>query len=144
MRAGICGTFHSVTRHQGGYTVILTYNANSVTVTLSPGAGYSGWAAANAPGQTPGEDYDSDGVDNGTEYFMGQTGSSFTAQPGLDASNKITWPKDPAYNGTWQVQTSPDLTNWMDVTATDLVTSIEYTLPTGMGTLFVRLIVTPN
>jgi hypothetical protein len=107
------------------------------------GSGYAGWAGANAPGQTPGEDYDNDGVENGIEYFMGQTGSSFTALPGLDGTNTITWPKDPAYTGTWQVQTSPDLGTWTDVAGTDNTTSVSYTLPSGMDKLFVRLLVTP-
>ena len=106
--------------------------------------GYGTWASTNAPGQTPGEDYDNDGVENGLEYFMGQTGSSFTAMPGLDGTNTVTWPKDPAYNGIWQVQTSPDLSTWTDVAGTDNGTSVSYTLPFGMGKLFVRLLVTPT
>lgn len=43
---------------------------------------YAAWATAN--GATTAElDHDNDGVENGVEYFMGQTGSSFTrhAQP---------------------------------------------------------------
>ena len=53
---------------------------------------------------------------------------------------------DPAYDGTWRVETSPDLRNWTDVTAdaTDHTTSVSYTLPPNMGTRFVRLAVTPN
>jgi hypothetical protein len=112
-------------------------------VTLVGLSAYASWADANAPGQTPGEDYDSDGVENGIEYFMGQTGSSFTAMPGLDGTNTITWPKDPTYNGSWQVQTSPNLGTWTDVAGTDNGTSVSYTLPSGMGKLFVRLLVTP-
>ncbi|MCX6874623.1 MAG: autotransporter-associated beta strand repeat-containing protein [Verrucomicrobia bacterium] len=127
-----------------GMVAIVAVNSGNVIMTVEAGAGYSGWAATNAPGQTPGEDYDNDGMDNGVEYFMGETGSSITANPGPDASNKITWPMDPAFNGTWQVQTSPDLITWTDVPATDLGTSVEYILPPGMGTLFVRLVVTPN
>ena len=34
-------------------------------------AGYSGWAATNAPGQTANDDYDHDGVANGVEYVLG-------------------------------------------------------------------------
>ena len=77
------------------------------------------------------------------EYFMGQTGSSFTAMPGLDGTNTVTWTKDPAYQGTWQVQTSPNSSAWTNVAGTDNGTSVSYTLPTGMGTLFVRLLVAP-
>ncbi|MCX6873255.1 MAG: autotransporter-associated beta strand repeat-containing protein [Verrucomicrobia bacterium] len=121
-----------------------TYFVGSGTVRLGGPSGYAGWADANAPGQTPGQDYDNDGVQNGIEYFMGQTGSSFTAMPGLDGTNTITWTKDPAYNGTWQVQTSPDLGTWTDVAGTDDTTSVSYTLPPDMGKLFVRLLVTPT
>jgi hypothetical protein len=116
----------------------------TVTVDSAPISTYATWAAINAPGQTPSDDYDHDGVPNGVEYFMGQSGSSFTSNPGLDENHKIIWPKDTAFNGTWQVETSPDLINWTNVAATDLGTSVEYTLPGGMGTLFVRLVVTPN
>ncbi|MEN9974091.1 MAG: hypothetical protein RLZZ282_97, partial [Verrucomicrobiota bacterium] len=105
---------------------------------------YSSWATTNAPGQTPGQDYDNDGVDNGIEYFMGQTGSSFTAMPGLDGTNTVTWTKDPAYLGTWQVQTSPDLSVWTNVAGTANGSSVSYTLPPGLGTWFVRLLVTPT
>ena len=47
------------------------------------------------------------------------------------------------------VQTSPDLVNWTPVGAGDLklantTNSVTYTLPTGEGKLFVRLVVTPN
>ena len=126
-----------------GATATVSVNSGNVILTVTVG-GFASWAATNAPGQSPGDDHDNDGVKNGVEYFMGQSGLSFTPNPGLDASNKITWPKDPNYSGTWQVQTSPDLINWTDVVATDLGTSVEYTLPSGTGPLFVRLVVTPN
>ena len=108
------------------------------------GSYYADWAAIYAPGQTPGEDHDNDGVENGLEYFMGQTGSSFTAMPGLDGSNKVTWTKAPVYIGSWQVQTSPDLRTWTDVSGTDNGTSVSYTLTPGAGKKFVRLLVTPT
>ena len=61
-------------------------------------AGYGTWAShQRRHGQTPDQDHDNDGVENGIEYFMGETGSSFTAMPGLDATNTVTWPMDPAY-----------------------------------------------
>jgi hypothetical protein len=121
-----------------------TYFIGTGTLTLGGASGFGTWASTNAPGQTPGEDYDNDGVENGIEYFMGQTGSSFTAMPGLDATNTVTWTKDPAYSGTWQVQTSPDLAIWTDVAGTDNGTSVSYTLAAGGGKLFVRLLVTPT
>ncbi len=106
---------------------------------------FSGWARNNgATGQTPDQDHDNDGVPNGIEYFMGQTGSPFTVMPGLDGTNTVTWAKDPAYNGTWQVQTSPDLSTWTNVSGTDNGTSVSYLLPVGLGKQFVRLLVTPT
>lgn len=126
-----------------GTSATVSVNSGNVILTVTVG-GFASWAAANAPGQSPGDDHDNDGVKNGVEYFMGQSGSSFTSNPGLDENNKIVWPKDPAFNGTWQVETSPDLINWTDVAATDLGTSVEYILPSGMDKFFVRLAVTPN
>jgi len=106
---------------------------------------YTGWASRNgATSQTPEQDHDNDGVPNGIEYFMGQTGSSFTSMPGLDATNTVTWAMDPTYNGTWQVQTSADLSTWTNVSGTDNGNSVSYTLPTGLGKQFLRLLATPT
>jgi hypothetical protein len=112
---------------------------------LRPAFYFTNWAAANAPGQTPDQDYDNDGVKNGIEYFMGQTGSSFTAMPGLDATNQVTWTMSSSYEGTYEVQTSPDLVTWtnVDPKPTPSGGSLSYTLPTGLGKQFVRLLVTP-
>ncbi len=122
-----------------------TYFSGTGVVSVTNGVvgGYSTWAAANAGGGTATGDFDNDGVRNGVEYFMGTTGSSFTANPGI-VGGKITWPKDPAYSGTYTVQTSPDLVTWTNVTSTVVGNTVEYTLPTGQEKLFVRLDVTPN
>ena len=119
--------------------------AGTGTVTVGGSSGFTSWAAANAGGQTPEQDYDNDGVENGIEYFMGQTGSSFTAMPGLDATNTVSWPTSAAYLGTYEVQTSPDLVTWTNVDPRPLPSggSLSYTLPAGAGKLFVRLLVTP-
>jgi hypothetical protein len=107
---------------------------------------YDTWAKKNgATGQTPDQDHDNDSVANGIEYFMGETGSSFTAQPGLDGSNTVTWTKDPAYNGAYEVQTSPDLSFWTNVDPRPVPAggNLSYPLPTNLGKQFVRLLVTP-
>jgi fibronectin-binding autotransporter adhesin len=106
-------------------------------------SGYATWATTNTGGQGPDLDFDGDGVRNGVEYFMGETGSTFTANPGV-VGGKVTWPKDPAYVGTYTVQTSPDLVTWTNVSSTEVGDTVEYTVPTGMGKLFVRLFVTPS
>jgi hypothetical protein len=109
-------------------------------------AGFNAWADAYAPGQTPDQDHDFDGVENGIEYFMGETGSSFTAMPGLDATNTVTWPMVAGYLGTYEVQTSPDLGIWtnVDPRPEPSAGNLSYTLPTGLGKRFVRLLVTPT
>ncbi|MCX6872323.1 MAG: autotransporter-associated beta strand repeat-containing protein, partial [Verrucomicrobia bacterium] len=125
-----------------------TYFVGSGTVTLGGLSGFAGWANTNAPGQTPAQDYDNDGVENGLEYFMGQSGSSFTAMPGLDATNMVSWPADTDYLGTYEVQTSPDLATWTNVDPRPVPSggTLSYTLPPGApgGKSFVRLLVTPT
>ena len=108
--------------------------------------GFSAWATANAPGQTADQDHDNDGVKNGIEYFMGQSGSSVTAMPGLDATNTVTWPMAPAYVGTYEVQTSSNLGTWSNVTPRPVPAggNLSYLLPPGLGIQFVRLLVTPT
>ena len=107
---------------------------------------YNAWATTNGA-TTPDQDHDNDGVENGVEYFMGQTGSSFTAMPGLNATNTITWPASATYQGTYEVQTSPDLVTWTNVDPRPVPTggNLSYLLPPGAsgGKSFVRLLVTP-
>jgi hypothetical protein len=134
-----------------------TLGAANVTQTLDtvffsndsnmPG-GYGAWAAANAGGQGASQDFDGDGVDNGVEFFMGETGSTFTANPSV-TGGVISWPKSDTYTGAYGtdyvVQTSTNLTSWTDVLVTDPRLNngdpLQYTLPTGAGPFFVRLVV---
>jgi fibronectin-binding autotransporter adhesin len=115
------------------------------TVTVSAMPGFAIWAGVNAPGQTADQDHDNDGVKNCIEYFMGQSGSSFTPMPTLDNTNTITWPLSAAYNGTYEIQTSPDLIDWTNVSPKPLPTgsNLNYILPSGSNKRFVRLVVTP-
>ena len=123
--------------------------AGTGTVTVGVSSGFATWADANnATGQTPDQDHDKDGVQNGIEYFMGETGSSFTTMPGLNATNTVTLPMNAAYQGTYEVQTSPNLVNWTNVDPRPLPSggNLSYTLPPGApgGRSFVRLQVTPT
>jgi hypothetical protein len=132
---------------QPAYDIRLPLNGFQLVESVP--SGFGTWASANgATGQTPEQDHDNDGVKNGIEYFMGETGSSFTALPGLDATNKVTWPMDAAYAGTYEVQTSSDLVDWTNVDPRPLPSSgsLSYTLPADEpgGTSFVRLLVTPT
>ena len=129
-----------------GYSVIYDDTATPKEVKLVvPAAGYTKWAADNASGQAIDLDHDFDGVDNGIEYFMGQSGSGFTASPMLNASNKITWTMGTTYAGTYGtdyvIQTSSDLNTWASAPVGEVTiltgTSVSYTL--GAGKRFVRL-----
>jgi hypothetical protein len=119
-------------------------------VSLVASPSYASWATDNAGSQAANLDWDNDGVSNGVEFFMGSA-PGFTANPGLDGSNKVTWinggniPRS-AYGTKFVVQTSTDLTTWEDVTEQNLVTndgSLSYIL-SGSEKQFVRLKVTPN
>ena len=117
-------------------------------IQVGPFANFSAWAAANTPGQTAAQDYDHDGVPNGVEYFIGANGSGFTPNPAL-INGTVTWHKSVAFAGTYQVQTSPDLGNWTDVTSdpaqvTISPLSVIWTRPAVPGNRFVRLLVMPN
>ena len=138
-------TLGGVLQPNGVYDASNSGGRISGTGAIQVGAlgGFALWSSINAGGQASNLDFDNDGVENGVEYFMGQTGSSFTANPGI-VNNKVTWPKDPAYLGSYTVQTSPDLTTWTDVASTVVGNTVEYSVPQNQGSLFVRLDVTPN
>jgi hypothetical protein len=107
--------------------------------------GFGSWASANAPGQTASQDHDGDGVPNGVEYFMGESGSSFTTNP-QPVDGTITWPRNPNATGlTFKVLSSTDLVTWNDVTLSANTTdpaSVSYTLPNNGAKRFARLEVT--
>lgn len=119
-----------------------------IEVTTGPGLAYTTWAAANAGGDGPDLDSDGDGVPNGVEFLMGESGSTFTPNPALVAGT-ITWPKDPTALATWSVETSTNLQDevtpgdggWTTATTgvTDNGDSIEFTPGGGGERLFIRL-----
>lgn len=120
------------------------YDSTFFTIGAGNGTTFAAYAAAHAGGQGPGGDYDRDGVPNAVEYFFGETGSGFTANP-QPVAGVIAFPHDPAANDvSYKVTTSADLIHWTDVTAasTDAAGFVEYMLPTGAGPIFVRLEVT--
>jgi hypothetical protein len=152
-------TLGSFTNSSGNWSIVengVTYQFSQSTGVLSvvPTGGYSNWATTNAGGQTAELDFDSDGVDNGIEYFM-NSAAGFTVNPNI-VGGVITWPNGgnipaSAYGTEFKMQTSSDLATWSDVSVGSLTTntsgpggSLTYTLPTGSGKLFVRLVVMPN
>ena len=124
-----------------------------LTIVSTNPTGFTGWAAAQVPPVTGGINGDSnnDGVQNGIAYFMNSTG--LITNPGI-TGNTVTWPNGgniPAadYGTQFVVQTSPDLVTWTPVPSgngnlSNTGGSVSYTLPSGAGKLFVRLLVTPT
>jgi len=116
----------------------------SMTVTYIVGSAYDTWAATNAGGGAPSEDFNHDGVQNGIAYFMGMNG--LATLPGV-VGGTVTWP----HVGTvtaFEVQVSTDLVNWTaadpaSVDSTTDPTQVVYTLPIGAARTFCRLSVTP-
>lgn len=104
------------------------------------------WAAENAGSGAASDDYDGDGVDNGVEYFMGETGSTFTANPQPDAGRVVSWPHNPAAtDAQFKIWQSTNLSDWTDVTGaadTSNQNFVRYTIPTGDPQVFVRFAVT--
>jgi hypothetical protein len=122
---------------------------NISNVSVTPGSGptpgsFADWALTNAPDQDPSQDKNNDGVQNGVAYFMGVTGLAIN--PGLEASNTVTWPMSATYQGSFEVQISSDLIIWTPASPqpSPSAGNLTYTLPSGLGKQFVRLVVTPN
>jgi hypothetical protein len=131
--------------YEGHFTIS---NAGVVTFTpaASTGVTYTTWATTNAGGQAQDLDFDGDGVSNGIEFFMGENGSTITANPQISAAHTITWPR--ATDRTVSsvvVQTSTDLVIWNPATSGAVYNagSVVYTVPSGETKHFIRLLVTP-
>jgi autotransporter-associated beta strand protein len=135
--------FASVTPLTGnlaGYIINYAYNGGTQIALTLPG-GYNAWALTNAGGQAANLDFDNDGVLNGVEYFMGQTGSTFTPNPSV-VGGKVTWPYDATTTGiTYKVLSSTDLSSWAPVSPQPVPSggTLEYILPTTGPKLFIRL-----
>ena len=151
---GISGDLDNSTINYNGFSGNLVSDGTNLILTVTGGpSGYLTWADDHAGGQDPDEDFDLDGVSNGVEYFLGETGSTFTANPVLDATDTVTWTNggnidSSSYDTEFVVQTSPDLVTWTDVEFDDnnldnTENSVSYTV-SGSGSQFVRLKVTPN
>jgi hypothetical protein len=114
--------------------------------TIEDNNNYAAWATANSVTGGISGDSNNDGIQNGVAYFMGVTGQA--TNPGLDADNVVTWSVNPSYRGTFEVQTSSDLSTWTRANPqpTPADGKLIYPLPlnTPEAKRFVRLLVTPN
>lgn len=111
---------------------------------------YADWAVDNAGGQDADQDYDNDGVDNGVEYFLGETGSSFTPNPQIEEDGAVVWSKNTTFQGTFEVQFSTDLDIWAPVPEEAIIDfgnailcDVTQLTPVD-GKVFVRLLVSPT
>ena len=129
------------------HTAWAVINHNS-DFAVAPVSSYAAWAAANASGQDADQDTNHTGVPNGIRYFMGATGSSPVANPGI-VNGAITWPKSQLFLGAYVVEVSSDLATWDPATkdyasyVVDNGTSVVFTLPSVPGKIFTRLRVVP-
>jgi autotransporter-associated beta strand protein len=124
----------------------------------SGGVTFADWRNANGAGsQTLADDHDNDGVDNGTEFFLGGTANTtgFTELPGVDnnaGTLSVTWTKAATYPGVYgtdyTVETSATLADpWTPESEGVNVAingdDVTYTFPNPLGTKrFARLKVT--
>jgi len=158
--AGVYKASDNVT--DSGFPISQITGPGTLTVSSNPPpvAGYSAWQSTNGAGiQTVDQDHDNDGVKNGIEYFLGGNTNTtgFTPMPSVVAG-AITWTKGATYSGSFgtdfKVQSSTDLVTWTDATSNGTPgvsgtvylsgSNVTYTLPTGAGKTFARLLVNPN
>ena len=152
------------------YTFDETTGILTLAATVGGGVTFADWRTANGAGsQTLADDHDNDGVDNGTEFFLGgdTDTTGFTPLPGVVNTGgilSVTWVRHPNYPGfpgnygtDFVVQTSTTLVGpWTteDVPPTPGANvaisgnNVTYTFPGGpayTGKRFARLKVTgPN
>ena len=104
-----------------GYSI--DYSTPGQIKLVSGGAptGFAAWQAANSTTQAIDQDHDTDGVDNGVEYFIygPNAASGFTPLPPVvntSGVHSVTWTKAADYTGTYPanyvVETSDTLTGW--------------------------------
>lgn len=147
-----------------GFSGQLQMTGNNLQLVVTATGGFPAWQAANSTLGGLDEDHDNDGVDNGTEYFLGGNTNTtgFTTLPGvdkaLDGTLSVTWIKAPsgysgAYSADFVVETSSTLASpWtpaalgsgadqVEITVEVTGDKVKYTFPAGIKN-FSRLKVT--
>lgn len=124
-------------------------SASSQSIAITP-VTYNAWSEVNALGHKADQDHDKDGVLNGIEYFMGESGNTQTITP-LVKNQIITWPMVSTYAGEYgadyTVETSTDLSTWSvapigsspGTVAIIGGHSVAYTMPSKLSKIFARL-----
>ncbi len=145
-----------------GYTLVKA-NGDTELRLNSTGApsGYAAWQTANGTLGTRDQDHDNDGVDNGTEHFLGGDSitTGFTPLPSVVNSSgtlSVTWVKDTDYSGAYTtdfvIETSATLADpWASIVTSGTPNipntvhisgnNVTYTFPVGTKN-FARLKVT--
>lgn len=120
----------------------VVFNMMAFAINGNPSNNYSNWASTNNASGGVNGDHDNDGVRNGVEFFMGQTGSTFTPNPVPDVNRLLSYPANAAATGvTGIIQTSPDLATWTTLSSTTSGGFITATIPApgAGGKIFARL-----
>lgn len=123
----------------------LVITAGSIT----PGtpSDYASWAFLNGVTGGPDGDSDKDGIKNLFEYALNLNFAGSDGSAGTYNGNVLSFTKRAVAvtNGdvSYAIETTPDLETWTPVAAdVNNGTTISYTLPTGLGKNFARLVVT--
>ena len=141
-----------------GYELDVVGNELRLISTGAP-TGFAAWQSANSTAGGRDEDHDNDGVDNGTEHFLGGNTNTtgFTALPPVvntAGTLSVTWTKAATYTGVYNtdyvVETSATLpspwtTETLGVNVIETGNDVKYTFPGGpayTGKNFARLKVT--
>lgn len=104
---------------------------------------YQSWSNSNAGGESEDKDFDNDGIPNGIEFFIGETGGTQTLNPPIQ-TDTITWPRDlSSLVAGFDVEFSSDLKMWTPVPHDDPAitispTSVSYSIPIVQASPLIR------
>jgi hypothetical protein len=153
------GAGNAVVNIEGTGKNVYFQGTTGLQLVVTGPSGYTDWQTANLTSGAIDADHDDDGVDNGTEYFLGGNSSTtgFTPLPGV-VGDSVTWTMAAAgYAGVYDVHflvetsetleagswtTAPIGTGAGTVSITGTPRNVKYTFPTAGPRKFARLKVT--